>query len=306
MKAAAIVEYIKGVSMKKKVIISLSLIVTISLIIYSNHTFDKNRIIYSSKINNIKSLSIPASKNPSHAPKISSSKSSITVSSAVNVASVATTPTPKNPTPAPKSTSTPKSPSTTAAPKTTPKSPSTTPAPKTTPIPTTTPVNKIIPYVPGSVLKAVLNEGITGHGWIAGIDIAPGTYYSYVGCSIIVASPTIKQYNIITQEGQLAQITLTPNMQMGTSCDMTMGTPTIQPTINSGMHIVGQDILPGTYSPSQNCIYWQGSFTDLNSGIWSQIPSSNLPRVRAGSTFTVSNATPGLYFEECGVLTKVN
>lgn len=185
---------------------------------------------------------------------------------------------------------------------------------KTSPSPTTSCdpniyrcAEKIIPYVPGNVLKAVLNEGVTGNGWIAGIDISPGTYYSYEGCSILVASPTIKQYNIGTQPNQLAQVTLTANMQMAANCDMTMGTPTIQPTINSGMHIVGQDILPGTYSPSQNCYYWQGSVSDLNAGIWYQVTNQELLKVRSGSTFQISNLNPGVYFNSgCGVLTKVN
>jgi hypothetical protein len=154
-------------------------------------------------------------------------------------------------------------------------SPTQSPKPQVSPTPVgTTTSTKIVPFIPGNVLKSTLNEGIHGNGWVAGIDIEPGIFYTKDLCSITVAGKNMNEYQIQNLNGNLAQVRLTSGMQLASSCDLTMGTPAFTTgNISGGIYLVGQNIPEGNYVSDTTCTYYIGSSKDLFSGAW--FPGNN-------------------------------
>jgi hypothetical protein len=166
---------------------------------------------------------------------------------------------------------------------------------------------KIIPYVVGNVLKEAENEGIHGNGWVAGIDIEPGIFYTRDLCSITVAGKNMNEYQIQNLDGNLAQVRLTSGMQLASSCDLIMGTPAFTTgNISGGIYLVGQNIPPGNYVSDTTCTFFMGSVDDLFSGAW--FPGSNeiWHNYPKNTIIKIDESHPGVFFHEpCSNLHRV-
>ena len=145
---------------------------------------------------------------------------------------------------------------------------------------------------------------------IVGKQIEPGYYYNSKGpCSIGVYDLKGQElFEENTKEGVQSIIYLKNGDQIQNLCPLTKGLPSIlTSSIPTGMHIINEDLKPGTYTTSKNCSYWVtkgNSAMEYTRGISGNIEQSYTSN--AGVPFTLGNINEAVYFHNsCGVINKI-